>query len=134
MKQFKLEIVTPDGSVFDGMAESLIVHTTEGDSEFLAGHSDYVAAVGTGRARIIADGKSRTASVSGGFVTVKDGEVRLVPVTFEFADKIDRRRASLAKERAEAEIASAKDKAAIDLAKAKLARALNRLHVSELIK
>lgn len=134
MKQFKLEIVTPDGSVFDGMAESLIVSTSEGESEFLAGHSDYIAAIGTGRARIIKDGKHRVASVSGGFVTVKAGEVKLVPVTFEYADEIDKERARLAKERAEAAVASAKDKATIDLAKAKLARALNRLRVSENVK
>ena len=133
MKEFHLEVVTPDGIGFSGNAESLLIHTTEGDVEFLAGHSDFVAALGTGRARILAEGKARVASVSGGFVSVSREGIRLVAVTFEFADEIDLERATAAKERAERAIADARDARAMELAKAKLARAVNRIKVAELI-
>ena len=130
MRSFHLEIVTPDGAAFDGEAESLLVRTDNGDVEILASHTDYIASVGTGRARIIADGKERLASSSGGFLTVESGNVRLVAITFEFADEIDLDRARRAKEAAEATIAAAKDDKSVELAKAKLPRALSRINVA----
>ena len=131
MRTFHLEIVTPDGLVFDGEAESLLVHTTEGDVEILRGHMDYIAAIDVGRARVLADGQSKTASCAGGFLSVSAGAVRLVAVTFEFAEDIDEKRALAAKERAETAIANAKDRQAKKIAEAKLMRALNRLRIAK---
>ncbi len=133
MKSFHLKIATPDRSVFDGQAESLLVRTREGDAEILAGHTDFLSALGTGRARITANGKSRIASVSGGFVSVKRGEVSLVATTFEFADEIDINRAKAAKENAEKALTNA-EKTAEAALKAKLARAVSRITVWELHK
>ena len=131
MRTFHLEIVTPDGLVFDGEAESLLVHTTEGDVEILRGHMDYIAAIDVGRARVLADGQSKTASCAGGFLSVSAGAVRLVAVTFEFAEDIDEKRALAAKERADSAIANAKDRQAKKIAEAKLMRALNRLRIAK---
>ena len=132
MRTFHLEIVTPDGLVFDGEAESLLVHTTEGDAEILRGHMDYIATVDVGRARITeAGGKSRLASCAGGFLSVTKEHVRLVAVTFEFAENIDEQRARKAKERAEQALANAKDRKTKQIAEAKLARALNRIHIAK---
>ncbi len=131
MRTFHLEIVTPDGLEFDGEAESLLVHTTEGDTEILCGHMDYIATVDIGRARVLVNGVSRMASCSGGFLSVSEGNVRLVAVTFEFAEDIDEKRALAAKERAELAIANAKDRQAKNIAEAKLSRALNRLRIAK---
>ena len=130
MKPFHLEIVTPDGSAFDGMAESLLVRTTEGDVEILASHADYLATVSTGRTRLIINGEEKFASSQGGFLSVTDGNVRLVTTTFEFAEKIDLDRAKAARERAEEELSRAKNDRDIELAKARLSRALNRIKVA----
>ena len=132
MKNFKLEIVTPDGLVFSDEAESILVHTDSGDVEILAGHMDYMASVSTGRARIIVGGVSKFASCSGGFVTVTREGVRLAAVTFEFAENIDVQRAQRAKERAESKLAAATDEREIALAKARLERALTRIKVADL--
>ena len=131
MKSFNLKVVTPDGLVFDSEVESLLVRTDDGDVEFLAGHIDYMASLGTGRARIKVAGKDRFASVSGGFVTVKGGEVKLVAITFEFRENIDLARAKAALDEAQSTISSSSDDKAIKLAKAKLARAMNRIGVAE---
>ena len=133
MRTFHLEIVTLDGSVFDGEVESLLVHTDDGDVEILAGHADLLAALDVGRARIRADGKNRYASSAGGFLSVDKGGARLVAVTFEFAEDIDLERARRAKENAEAAIAKAQGERELALAKAKLQRALNRIGIAELI-
>ena len=132
MRSFNLKIVTPDGLVFDEAVESLLVHTDDGDVEFLYGHIDYIASLAVGRARIRQDGKIRLASVSGGFVTVKSGEVKLVAITFEFKEKIDIERAKISAERANSVISSSKDMKAIELANAKLKRALNRINVANM--
>ena len=132
MKSFNLKVVTPDGLCFDSDIESLLIRTDDGDVEFLAGHIDYMASLGTGRARIKEDGNDRYASVSGGFVTVSGGEVKLVAITFEFREQIDLDRAIAARDDAKEAISSAKDDKALALAKAKLQRALARIDVAEM--
>ena len=129
MRSFPLEIVTPDGLKFSGQAESILLRTTDGDLELLAGHADLLAALGIGRARIITDGEHKLASVAGGFVLVKGGKVRVIATTFEFASEIDLDRAELAKERAEEHVKSAKNANELRLAESRLKRALNRINV-----
>lgn len=130
MREFHLQIATPDGLFFDGNAESLLIRCESGDVEILAGHSDYFASVGIGRARIKLKDESRTASCSGGFISVENGEVRLAATTFEFAENIDKKRAEAAKAEAEERLANAKDEKAMASAKAKLLRAISRISVS----
>ena len=130
MKSFHIEIVTPDGLEYDGQIESILVRTDDGDVEILAGHTDFLASISTGRARLLIDGKPRFASVNGGFISVTGGKVRLCAITFEFADQIDLKRAEAAKEKAEAAIKSANDDRAERLAKAKLSRAASRIKVA----
>lgn len=132
MKEFHLEILTPDGLEFEGMVESLLVHAIDGDVEFLAGHVDYITTLGIGKARVKIEGKDRFASVSGGFVTVTSGEVKLVATTFEFAEDIDVERARIAKEKAKSIISSSNDSKVVETARIKLQRAMSRLRVAEL--
>lgn len=131
MSSFHLKIVTPDGLIYDGSAEQLIVRTTGGDIGILARHMNYVAPLGMGRAVIISDGQRRTAACIGGMVSVVNGEVTLVPTTFEWADQIDVARAERAYEKADKILhddnASSTD---IRLAEAKLHRALIRKNVA----
>ena len=132
MKAFPLKIVTPDGVRFDAMAEELIVRATTGDIGFLAGHTNCVAPLGMGRATIVVDGQRRYGACIGGMVSVMNGEVSLVPTTFEWASDIDVARAEASKQRAQA-ILDSKTASETDilLAKAKLRRALVRTSVAK---
>ena len=56
MKEFDLQIVTPDGMLFDGKAEKIILRTSEGDVGILPGHINYVAALSIGVARVFTGG------------------------------------------------------------------------------
>ena len=109
-----------------------LVRTDDGDVEILAGHTDLLAAIDVGRVRIIENGVKRFGAVNGGFLSVKDKEVRLCAITFEFADQIDLARAEKAKAKAEETLKTAKSSTEIDVAKAKLLRALTRIKVSSL--
>ena len=130
MRAFNIEIVTPDGLKYSGEVESLLVRTTEGDIEILAGHTDFLASLATGRARLIIDGKTRVASASGGFLSVKGGKVRMCATTFEFAEEIDLKRAEEAKARAEAALSTARDDREERIVRAKLMRAASRIKVA----
>ena len=129
MSGFRLQIVTTEGSLFDGEAEALRLRTSEGYVSIRAGHADYIAALNIGMVTVTQNGKSRNAACGGGFLSVEKGEVRLVATTFEYAEDIDTERAEQAKKRAEERLAEAKEEKDILLAKAKLSRALNRLAV-----
>ena len=50
MRSFPLQIVTADGMVFDGQAESISVRAAGGDMSVQAGHCDYVTVLGMGQA------------------------------------------------------------------------------------
>ena len=131
MTPFHLKIVTPDGLIFDGQAEELIVRTVGGDVAILARHINYVAPLGMGQATVVYDGQRRTAACIGGMLSVVDGEVNLVPTTFEWSDQIDLARAEAAEKKAQQRLqdqnASSTD---IRLAQAKLHRALVRKSVA----
>ena len=131
MTPFSLKIVTPDGLIFDGQVEELVVRTTSGDLGILAGHINCVAPLGMGRATVILEGKRRYAACIGGMVSVVGGEVTLVPTTFEWAESIDAARAEASQQRAEA-ILNKKDSSdtELKLAQARLHRALVRKSVA----
>lgn len=130
MREFNLQIVTPDGVKFDGMAESVLVRTDDGDVQVLAGHVDYIASLGIGRAKLTVGGETRLASVSGGFISVSGGECKIVSVTFEFREDIDLERAKRAKENAERLIREAKNDKELFVAEAKMKRAISRIDVA----
>lgn len=132
MKEFPLTIATPDGVVFDGAAESILIRCSGGDVEILAGHTDLFASLGIGRVRIKYEGKTRVASASGGFISVSGGAARVIATTFEYSDEIDVERAHKAKENAERAIRNAKNDAELEKAKLKLMRAITRIKVSEI--
>lgn len=131
MSSFPLKIVTPDGLIFDGEAEKLIVRTTSGDVAILARHINYVTPLGMGQAVVVSNGQRRTAACIGGMLSVVDGEVTLVPTTFEWADKIDVERAEASLQWADKVLhdqnATHTD---IKLAEARLRRALVRKNVA----
>ena len=131
MIPFTLKIVTPYGVIYEGQAEEVIVRATTGDIGFLARHIDAVAPLGMGRATIVIDGQKRYAACIGGMVTVTNGNVTLVPTTFEWAEDIDVSRAENSKTRAEKVLNDNNATATeIALAQARLKRALVRASVA----
>lgn len=129
MKTFHLQIVTPDGLFFDGQAQRLIVRTVAGDVGILAGHADYVTALGMGRAKVVLEnGESRFAACIGGMLAVAHGEVKVVATTFEWSEDIDVERAQRSMERARTILdeKSSHTTEEIALAEARLKRALVR--------
>lgn len=132
MTSFYLQIVTPDGRKYAGMAEKILLRTINGDICILARHTDYISALGMGECRVTNDkGEVRTAACIGGMVIVSDGIVHVVASSFDWADEIDVKRAEKAKDKAETALKSNLSPEEQDLMEAKLKRALLRLKVQK---
>ena len=129
MNTFSLQIGTPDGLLFDGKVERVKVRSVTGDLAILAGHINYVTALGMGLAYIVLpDGTRREAACIGGMLSVMNGECSVLATTWEWAEDIDVERAKAAKARAEERLKDQMlDKEARVRAEAKLYRALVRL-------
>ena len=129
---FQLQIVTPDGLIFEGETVKLFCRTIAGDVCILARHCNYMTALGMGEARVtLADGTVRRAACIGGMLAVTGGRARLVATTWEWAEEIDKARAEASRQRAEAVLAQkGADARELELAQARLRRALVRSSVA----
>ena len=115
MTEFPLDIVTPDGEIFSGRAESLRLRSIEGDLCIRARHTDYVTALGMGPAEVITAGNKHIAA------------------TFEWAEDIDTDRSHASEERAREKLGHGDlTDTELAMAEARLKRALIRQQVSRM--
>ncbi len=71
MNTFTLIIASPDGELYRGEAEKLIVRGSEGDLAVMAGHVPFITAVRRGRCTLeTGDGQRRTGLIEAGLLTV----------------------------------------------------------------
>lgn len=131
MSTFHLKVLTVDRVFFEGDVERIVVRTTQGDVGILPNHVKYLAALGIGGLTIIADGKTRTAAVAGGFVDVSKEQTVILARTCEWADEIDISRAESAEERAKAKLQQKLSEHEQDVANIKLKKAINRIRIAK---
>lgn len=127
-RQFKLEIISPDRSFYNGAATMIEYRTTEGEVGVYAGHIPMTQIVAPGVLTITeADGTKKEAALLAGFVEILPEKVSILAETVEWPEEIDMNRAEQAKERAEKRLKSGD--ANLDMIRAELAlkRALTRL-------
>lgn len=131
MKAFTVNVVTPDGPVYDSEVEMIIAKAKSGELGIMAGHIPLVAPLEIGAVRLKNGGNTELVAVSGGLLEVRPEKVTILAQAAEKADQIDVERALAAKERAERRLNEAKQDT-IDFKRAELAlkRALNRISVS----
>lgn len=129
--QINVNVVTPDGKVYDGDVDMVSVVTTEGELGILPRHISLVAPLTIGAVRLTKGTTVEKVAVSGGFVEVRPDQVTILAEAAELPSGIDVDRAREAKERAEKRVSENKADE-IDHKRAELAlrRAINRLNVS----
>nr|WGD71641.1 F0F1 ATP synthase subunit epsilon [Bacillus subtilis] len=130
MKTVKVNIVTPDGPVYDADIEMVSVRAESGDLGILPGHIPTVAPLKIGAVRLKKDGQTEMVAVSGGFVEVRPDQVTILAQVAETAEGIDKERAEAARQRAQERLNSQSDDTDIRRAELALQRALNRLDVA----
>ncbi|KPN13879.1 ATP synthase F0F1 subunit epsilon [Bacillus australimaris] len=129
MKTVQVNIVTPDGPVYQADVEMVSVRAESGELGILAGHVPMVAPLKIGAVRLKHSGSTELVAVSGGFVEVRPEQVTILAQAAETSDKVDVDRAKSAKQRAEEHLSHPNES---DVRRAELAlkRALNRLNVA----
>ncbi|UTL72360.1 F0F1 ATP synthase subunit epsilon [Bacillus halotolerans] len=130
MKTVQVNIVTPDGPVYDANIEMVSVRAESGDLGILPGHIPTVAPLKIGAVRLKKDGQTELVAVSGGFIEVRPDQVTILAQTAETAEGIDKERAEAARQRAQERLNSQSDDTDIRRAEPALQRALNRLDVA----
>ena len=132
MAAFKLEIVTPEKTIYSGQVRHVQAPGSEGSFGVLSGHVPFLTSLSIGLLRIDEDGGGQVdMAVSGGFAQVVSQGVTVLAETAERGDQIDVERARSARERAEGRLGNTSS-GEVDAARAQvaLARAVNRLKVS----
>jgi F-type H+-transporting ATPase subunit epsilon len=98
----RVEVVSPEKTLFSGEATQVITRTLSGEIAFLAGHAPFLGALAENHTRIyLADGTIQDVAVHRGFVEVSHDTVSILSDPAELGAEIDVARARAAKERAE---------------------------------
>jgi F-type H+-transporting ATPase subunit epsilon len=128
---FKLKVVASNKVFFDGECKSLVLPMIDGGLKaFLAHHENVVVPVDVGEMKITpSEGDTIVAFVGNGFLEFLDNQARLVCISAELPEEIDRRRAEEARERAEEEMRQKQSILEYHNSKANLSRAMERLKV-----
>jgi F-type H+-transporting ATPase subunit epsilon len=71
----KLEIISPDSSLFVGESDSVIVPALDGELGILNHHAPLIAALKQGKVRIRQQGSEKTFEIKGGVLEVKQNKV-----------------------------------------------------------
>lgn len=132
MKTIKVNIVTPDGPVYDSEVNMVIANTTSGEIGVLPGHIPMVAPLKVGAIRLKKDGQTDIVALSGGFIEVRPDQVSILAQSAEVSSTIDLERAKEAVKRAEERLnLSQQDDVDFKRAELSLKRAMNRINVYE---
>ena len=78
MKTFPLIISSPDGDLFRGEAEMVILRGTEGDLAVMAGHVPFVTAVVPGRCVVVTEEERKEGVIEEGLLTVDPEQVTVL--------------------------------------------------------
>ena len=127
----RLEIITPERSVYSDDVDMVIAPGSEGYLGILPHHTPLLSALGHGELRVKQGGVERSLAVFGGFIDVRPDRVTVLTDAAEQADEIDEQRAEAARERAREALAAGTSGADEARARASLERSLVRLRVSE---
>lgn len=132
MDTFGLKIIASDRVFYEGRCRKLILPAPDGEMGILANHENMVIAVTVGDARMEAEeGSWVDVAVGAGFAEIVNNRVTVLVDTAERPEEIDVRRAEEAKERAEEQMRQKQSIQEYYRTQASLARAMNRLKVSQ---
>lgn len=136
-KYITVNVVTPNGIVYDHRASIVVSRTLQGELGILPGHLPIIAPLEIDEVRVKrtdSDTHVDWIAVNGGILEFRDNVLSIVADSAERSRDIDVSRAERAKQRAEEMIAEAKKTSDVDeLKRATVAlhRAINRINVSK---
>lgn len=131
MNSFKAQILTPEGSLFNGEVTGVQLPGVMGSFEVKFLHANIISTLEVGEVLVRkANGEEQYYAISGGFVEVYDNTLNLLAEAAEPVEGIDLERAEKARKRAQERLES--DDRDIDPKRARkaLERAENRIRLA----
>lgn len=130
-KQFQLDIVTPDRTVYSGIVQSFSAPGVIGSFQVLFNHAPLLSAIGVGEIKVIdAMGSLIRFAAGGGFVEVKGNKAILLADSAEEQSEINVDRAQQSKDRAAERLSNESREIDVNRAQFALMRSINRLKIS----
>ena len=131
-KEFKLSVVAPDRTVFEGEVVSIIAPGELGYLGVMAGHESSIVALKTGLVELT-DGSNQIqyVSIGGGFLEISGEGAIILAETAEKASEIDLARAEKALEEARKALRGEVSGVTTQEATAELERAMNRVKTAK---
>jgi F-type H+-transporting ATPase subunit epsilon len=74
----QVSVISPERTIFEGEAESVVVPSWDGELGILRGHAPLMALLGSGELRIRHGGAVERFQVTGGFLQVVDNQVTVL--------------------------------------------------------
>jgi len=131
-KTFLLSILTPEHEFYRGQVEMISFSALDGRMMILAEHAPTVIGLTEGELTLrAADGNTRWAAASDGFVTVTQDQTVMMLQSAEWPEDIDRVRAERSEMRAREALLQKQDRQSYLMNQAMLLRAMTRLRVSD---
>lgn len=130
MSTFQVSILAADRDFYEGLCESLVIPTLQGQYGILAHHRNLIAAVVPGTLHYkVPDKPEQIAAVSAGLIKVENNEVLILVDSAERPEDIDVNRARRAADEAKEAMLQKKSIQEYRSAQTRLARAISRLRV-----
>lgn len=130
-----VNVVTPDGVVYDNTTYLAVCKTTLGEVGIMPNRVPLLASLAIDEVRVkTGEDSFDEIAVSGGFIEFSNNVLSVVASAAERKENIDASRAERARARAEKRIATAKETHNVDdlrRAEVSLRRAMNRLNISK---
>lgn len=129
--KFKLSIIAPDSSFYEGEAEFLEFTSTEGQMGVYAQHIPLTTILEPCVMTIHNDGEKKKAAIIGGFIEILKEKVTVLAEDAQWPEDIDLDRAKASYERAKERIAAKQEGIDLKRAEVSLKRAVARIETIE---
>lgn len=129
-----LQILSPQGSIFNDSVDEVSLPTDKGDIEILTNHVPIYSKLTEGIITIKKGAKTSQIAITGGFIEVADNKVSILSDYAIEAQSIQAARALEAKKKAEDLLAKRESDADILIAEKELQKSIMELRVAEKVK
>ena len=129
MREFYVEMITPERLFFKGDIEVLLVETVDGMMGFEAGHLPLVTAIQSGSISFLSKKKWYEVANGNGFVEIRPDQTVVLAQTLEWPHEIEENAVRQAIERAEEVMRQKKSQREYYLSKIAMAREFAKLKV-----
>lgn len=132
--QLELEVISPEGRVFKGAADAIVLPTAHGEITILPGHTPLFSKLGGGEVVVRQETGESSITISGGFLEILENKVNVLADYAIRSEQIEAQKATEAQRKAAEAMREKKDKRDFARAEKDLQKAVVELKVADKMK